>query len=53
MSGIPPEQQEIGVKQFLNICSKITNYKLLHLVLSLLENLVTTNILPAKYEFNN
>lgn len=48
ITGITQEQQEIAVKKFLYISTKINNYKQLHLVLSLLEYLVTSNTLPAK-----
>lgn len=49
LTGLPPDQQEIGVKRFLHICTKITNHKQLQLVMSILEYLVNSNALTARY----
>ncbi|XP_008216793.1 mediator of RNA polymerase II transcription subunit 23 isoform X2 [Nasonia vitripennis] len=48
MAGLGTEQQENAIRRFLYIAAEITNYKRMHLVLSLLENLVSTNVLPAR-----
>ncbi|XP_034947212.1 mediator of RNA polymerase II transcription subunit 23 [Chelonus insularis] len=48
MSKLPPDQQEIAVKQFLIRAAGMTNHKRLQLLLGLLESLVTGNVLPAR-----
>lgn len=48
MTGLTSEQQENVISRFLNVAGEITNYRQMHLILSLLENLVSTNVLPAK-----
>lgn len=48
-------EQEIGVKQFLVLASTMTNHSRLHCLFKLLENLVTSGVLPARlelYSFN-
>lgn len=49
MSNLSKEQQENAVRQFLTMAAAMTNHKRLQLLLSLLENLVTSNILAARY----
>lgn len=49
MTGLNTEQQENGVRQFLTMAAALTNHSRLELLLSLLENLVTNNVLPARY----
>lgn len=49
MSNLPKEQQESAVRQFLSMAAAMTNHRRLQLLLSLLENLVSTNVLPARY----
>uniref|UniRef100_T1HR14 Mediator of RNA polymerase II transcription subunit 23 n=1 Tax=Rhodnius prolixus TaxID=13249 RepID=T1HR14_RHOPR len=41
-------EQEIGVKQFLVLASTMTNHSRLHCLFKLLENLVTSGVLPAR-----
>lgn len=48
MSNLSKEQQENAVRQFLSMAAAMTNHKRLQLLLSLLENLVTSNVLPAR-----
>ncbi|XP_058805246.1 mediator of RNA polymerase II transcription subunit 23-like isoform X2 [Phymastichus coffea] len=48
MTGLTSEQQENVIIRFLNVTGEITNHKQMHLILSLLENLVATNVLPSK-----
>ncbi|KAJ8687549.1 hypothetical protein QAD02_023343 [Eretmocerus hayati] len=48
MVGLTPDQQENSVRKFLCTAAEITNYGRMHLILSLLENLVSNNVLPAK-----
>ncbi|KAL1116974.1 hypothetical protein AAG570_004302 [Ranatra chinensis] len=43
-----PTEQEAGVRQFLNIAVTMTNTSRLHLLFTLLENLVANNTLPAR-----
>ncbi|XP_058805221.1 mediator of RNA polymerase II transcription subunit 23-like isoform X2 [Phymastichus coffea] len=47
MMGLTLEQQENAVRRFLYTSAEITNYKRMNLILSLLENLVSNNVLPA------
>lgn len=49
MANLSKEQQENAVRQFLSMAAAMTNHKRLQLLLSLLENLVTSNVLPARY----
>lgn len=49
MSNLSKEQQENAVRQFLTMAAAMTNHKRLQLLLSLLENLVTSNVLAARY----
>lgn len=49
MSNLCKEQQENAVRQFLTMAAAMTNHKRLQLLLSLLENLVTSNVLAARY----
>jgi len=49
LSGLNAEQQEIGVRTYLLKAAEMTNHSRLQLLLSLLENLVASNILPARY----
>lgn len=49
MSNLSKEQQENAVRQFLSMAAAMTNHKRLQLLLSLLENLVVSNVLPARY----
>lgn len=49
MNGLTKEQQEAAIRQFLSMAAVMTNHKRLQLLLSLLENLVQTNVLPARY----
>lgn len=53
MSGLTKEQQEAAVRQFLSMAAVMTNHKRLQLLLSLLENLVQTSVLPARYIFSD
>ncbi|XP_012057151.1 PREDICTED: mediator of RNA polymerase II transcription subunit 23 [Atta cephalotes] len=48
MTGLTKEQQEAAVRQFLSIAAAMTNHRRLQLLLSLLENLVHSNFLPAR-----
>lgn len=48
MSNLSKEQQENAVRQFLSMAAAMTNHKRLQLLLSLLENLVASNVLPAR-----
>ena len=48
MSNLNKEQQESAVKQFIFLAAAMTNHKRLQLLLSLLENLVASNVLPAR-----
>lgn len=48
LSNLNKEQQENAIKQFLFLAAAMTNHKRLQLLLSLLENLVTSNVLPAR-----
>lgn len=48
MSNLNKEQQENAVKQFLSMAAAMTNHRRLQLLLSLLEHLVTSNVLPAR-----
>ncbi|XP_046734323.1 mediator of RNA polymerase II transcription subunit 23 [Diprion similis] len=48
MTGLNTEQQENGVRQFLTMAAALTNHSRLQLLLSLLENLVMSNVLPAR-----
>lgn len=47
-NGLIPEHQEIGVRQFLNLASGMTNTYRLQQLLQLLESVVQNNILPAR-----
>jgi hypothetical protein len=49
LSGLNTEQQETGVRAYLLKAAEMTNHSRLQLLLSLLENLVAGNILPARY----
>jgi mediator of RNA polymerase II transcription subunit 23 len=49
MMGLSTEQQENAIRKFLYTSAEITNYRRMHLILSLLENMVATNVLPARY----
>ncbi|GFG29793.1 hypothetical protein Cfor_03295 [Coptotermes formosanus] len=48
LSGLNAEQQETGVRAYLLKAAEMTNHSRLQLLLSLLENLVASNILPAR-----
>ncbi|XP_015604323.1 mediator of RNA polymerase II transcription subunit 23 isoform X1 [Cephus cinctus] len=48
MTGLTPEQKETAVRQFLSMAAAMTNHSRLQLLLSLLENLVNKNVLPAR-----
>ena len=48
MTGITAEQQESAVRQFLILAGGVTNDRRLDLLLSMLENLVNTSVLPAR-----
>ncbi|KDR22950.1 mediator of RNA polymerase II transcription subunit 23 isoform X2 [Zootermopsis nevadensis] len=48
LSGLNSDQQETGVKAYLLKAAEMTNHSRLQLLLSLLENLVANNILPAR-----
>jgi len=49
VTGLTKEQQEAAVRQFLSMAAAMTNHRRLQLLLSLLENLVHSNYLPARY----
>lgn len=49
MTGLQKEQQEAAVRQFLSMAAAMTNHRRLQLLLSLLQNLVQSNYLPARY----
>ena len=49
LSGLNAEQQESGVRAYLLKAAEMTNHSHLQLLLSLLENLVASNILLARY----
>lgn len=51
MTGLTKEQQEAAVRHFLSMAAAMTNHRRLQLLLSLLENLVHSNYLPARYIF--
>lgn len=51
MSNLSKEQQENAVRQFLSMAAAMTNHRRLQLLLSLLEHLVISNVLPARYIF--
>lgn len=51
VTGLTKEQQEAAVRQFLSMAAAMTNHRRLQLLLSLLENLVYSNYLPARYSF--
>ncbi|KAL7298235.1 mediator of RNA polymerase II transcription subunit 23 [Trichogramma pretiosum] len=42
------EQRESAVRKFLYTAAEITNYRRMHLIMTLLENLVSTNVLSAR-----
>lgn len=48
MSNLSKEQQENAVRQFLSMAAAMTNHRRLQLLLSLLENLVASSVLPAR-----
>ena len=48
IAGLNAEQQESVVKKFVYVASDVTNNKRMHLIFSTLENLVATNVLPAR-----
>jgi len=48
MTGLQKEQQEVAVRQFLSMAAAMTNHRRLQLLLSLLQNLVQSNYLPAR-----
>lgn len=48
MTGFTVEQQENAIRQFLNMAASMTNHKRLQLLFSLLENLVVSDVLPAR-----
>ena len=48
LSGLNQEQQETGVRLYLIKAAEMTNHNRLQLLLSLLEKLVASNILPAR-----
>ncbi|KAH0954985.1 hypothetical protein HN011_002731 [Eciton burchellii] len=48
ITGLTKEQQETAVRQFLSMAAAMTNHRRLQLLLSLLENLVQSNFLPAR-----
>lgn len=48
LSGLPAEQQELAVKQYLSMAVNMTNHSRLQLLFGLLENLVASNTLSAR-----
>lgn len=48
LSKMPAEQQEVGIRQYLLLAANMTNQSRLQLLLSVLEQLVSNNILAAK-----
>ncbi|XP_008216794.1 mediator of RNA polymerase II transcription subunit 23 [Nasonia vitripennis] len=48
MMGLTTEQQENAIRKFLYTSAEITNYRRMHLILTLLEKLVSNNVLPAR-----
>lgn len=48
LSRLPTDQQEAAVKHFLLLAAGMTNHKRLKLLLGLLENLVSSNVLPPR-----
>ncbi|KAJ4431363.1 Mediator of RNA polymerase II transcription subunit 23 [Periplaneta americana] len=48
LGGLNAEQQETGVRAYLLKAAEMTNHSRLQLLLSLLENLVASNTLPAR-----
>lgn len=48
ISSIPKWQQETQIRQYLLVAADVIHYRKLKLCLSMLENLVNTNIIPAK-----
>lgn len=48
MTDLTVEQQENAIRQFLTTAAAMTNHRRLQLLLSLLENLVSSNVLPAR-----
>lgn len=52
LNGLVPEQQEAGVRQFLNMAAGMTNAGRLQLLLKLLEGVVQNSIVPSRYQIN-
>ncbi|XP_020291253.1 mediator of RNA polymerase II transcription subunit 23 [Pseudomyrmex gracilis] len=48
VTGLAKEQQEAAVRQFLSMVAAMTNHRRLQFVLSLLQNLVQSNVLSAR-----
>lgn len=48
VSGLQKWQQEPQIRQYLLVAADVIHYKKLKLCLSMLENLVKANIIPAK-----
>lgn len=48
LTGLPAEQQEAAVKQFLSMAATMTNHSQLQLMLNLLEYLVNNNVISAR-----
>lgn len=51
LSGLSQQQQEAGLKQYLNVASLMTNSSRLQLLLKVLHDLVQRNVLQAQYVF--
>ena len=49
LSGLNAEQQETGVRAYVLNAAEMTNHSRLQVLLSLLENLVASNILLTRY----
>lgn len=48
LTGLPVEQQEAGIRQYLLVAAGMTNHNRLQLLLSLLETVVANSVLPAR-----
>jgi len=49
LNGLVPEQQEAGIRQYLNMAAFMTNANKLQLLLKLLEGVVQNNVVQARY----
>lgn len=49
LSGLPPDQQEGAVKQYISMAATMTNHSQLQLLLNILEQLVASAVVPARY----